>query len=188
MSQAPWMPHAVLIFHTAGMKWLKRNPRQLQPGGSVIGSIIEFIFLSPRETFFSWDPIWKLFYPLESQELQTRPVPQYDSGAAEQAPEQSGDSCSLLSLAHHLWEESKTSFKMQNDIAITHQYKFHIDQRLTCKSMKKQRNVKVNIQLISSKEVLNNSTSTKKLVPGLYRWRQHSNVGLCNAGSLTLNP
>lgn len=25
--------------------------------------------MSPRETSFSWDPIWKLFYPLESQEL-----------------------------------------------------------------------------------------------------------------------
>lgn len=87
----------------------------------------------------------------KARSYKTRPMPQSDSGAVEQAPERSGDSCSILSLTHPQWEESKT-FKMQNDVAVSHQYKFQTHQTLTCKNTKKQRKLKVSSQLISSKE------------------------------------
>lgn len=55
--------------HT-GLEVVKEKPKTAVAWGLCIRKYHRVHFsLSPRETSFSWDPIWKLFYPLESQKL-----------------------------------------------------------------------------------------------------------------------
>lgn len=97
----------VFVFETLGMKQLKRNPRQLQPRGSVIGSQLRVHVSVPRrETCFQPGPSLEAVLPTRKPEALKPSQGHSMTQRQLSKTRNSGDSGSRPPPLHRLWEES----------------------------------------------------------------------------------